>query len=578
MTVVTDDRAFSELAAQVIEHRVRVLESHRFTDPKQEQRWHQSIARVYELIPDFESATKYRALAGDRGTGESLGRIASSAEAEAIAAGGTRGEPAFDDRFARLFRDHLREAPFQPLREDLVTWRGAADIPSVDGIRAAAEAITDPKLRASSGVASDSVVAEILNWREAYRSLYWLRILGPLAGEILDEHAQMEVAGDLWTPRQIVLQPSDTLAEIRIGVWDTGVDPQTLGTAMWTNPREKADGIDNDSNGFIDDLHGISLTGLGSHRVGTMRSLLNLSRPYDTLLDDVIANADVSRGVENPGTLAFKQKLRTLPVNERVAFDRERSQVADYIHGTHVASIAAAGNPFARIVAVAHGYPDDSEDSRPPSLESVSAEASSSKTAIDYFRSQGVRVVTMSWLTSARVLEAEMERAGVGTSAEERGRLAREWFAVHRAGLEQAIKDSPQILFVCGAGNFSDDVDFSEYIPAGLELPNLVTVGAVDALDRPTSFTTTGKGVRLYANGNNIAALVPGGRTAVFSGTSASVPQVANAAAKMLAHDPSLTPQQIIRILAETGRPVDGLSEARSIDPRLAVERLRGSK
>jgi hypothetical protein len=578
MAVVADDDAFRELALRVARDRLRTPESHRFTDPKQEQRWYKSIARVYELIPDFDSAARYRAIAGDRGADASLGRIASAAEAEAIRAGGTRGEPAFDARFARSFREHLRRAPFGAIREELIGWRGAADVPNVDGIRAAAESITDPKLKASGGVASDSIVAEIMNWREAYRSLYWLRIVGPLAGELLEENAAREREGDLWTPRQIVLQPSDRLAEVRIGVWDTGVDPQTLGAAMWTNLAEAADGLDNDSNGFVDDLHGIALTGLGSPRPGTMRPLGTLGSRYEAILRHVIAQADIARGVENPGTVAFKRAVREMSVDARVAFDEERSRVADYVHGTHVASIAVAGNPFARVVAVAHGYPDDAEDSRPPSLETATAVASSSTTAIEYFRRQGVRVVTMSWLTSPRVLEAEMEQAGVGTTAAERGKLAREWFALHRTRLQEAIRNAPEILFVCGSGNFSDDVDFSEYIPAGLELPNLVTVGAVDALDRPTSFTTTGRGVRLYANGNNIAGLVPGGATAVFSGTSAAVPQVANAAAKLLAYDPTLTPPQIIRILAETGRPVEGVPGANAIDPRKAVQRLRTAR
>jgi len=55
--------------------------------------------------------------------------------------------------------------------------------------------------------------------------------------------------------------------DVVVGVIDTGVDhshPDLAGN-IWTNPAEIAgDGIDNDGNGFIDDMHGINaITGVG---------------------------------------------------------------------------------------------------------------------------------------------------------------------------------------------------------------------------------------------------------------------------------------------------------------------------
>lgn len=87
----------------------------------------------------------------------------------------------------------------------------------------------------------------------------------------------------------------------------------------------------------------------------------------------------------------------------------------------------------------------------------------------------------MSWLTSSRVLEAEMEKHGVGSSEEERRELARSWFAEDRTRLEAAIREVPEILFVSREDSSSDDFDFANSIPACLQLSNLVTVGAVDA-------------------------------------------------------------------------------------------------
>lgn len=576
MDVVTDDATFGRFAEQVVRHRKGVLTSHRFSDDAQLARWYRSLARVYTLMPDYKQAAIYHAKADElqRTQKASLGDLVRRVESRLATSGLQRRNAAYDEQFDALLLEAVRAAPFDEIRGELITWRAAADIPGPDGIRAAAEAITDIKLRATHGVASDAVANEIINWREAYRSLYWLPKLGPISARVLDENAHAEYTGDRWTSRQVSLDTSMHASNVLIGVWDTGVDPVALGDAMWRNPRETANSVDDDGNGFVDDLHGIALTNGGLARPGTLRDLGGLADKYDTVLNAVIAQADIDRGVENAGTDAFKRQLAAMSFEERVAMDEQRECVAQFVHGTHVASIAVAGNPFVKVLAVTHGAPDEATDDLPPTRESVLAEAKTSGTSIAYMRSMGVRIVTMSWLTSSRVLEDELERHGIGATPAERQAIAREWFKPVRDELESAIRESPDMLFVCGAGNFSDDVDFEEYIPAGLRLPNLVTVAAVDRLDRPTGFTSTGGHVTLFAMGSEVWGTVPGGRQAAFSGTSASVPQVANLAAKLLALEPGLSPEQLIAIMYGSGEPVEARAGARAIHPRRALDSL----
>ncbi len=55
-------------------------------------------------------------------------------------------------------------------------------------------------------------------------------------------------------------------ASVIVAVIDTGIDynhPDLMGN-LWTNPHETVDGVDNDGNGFIDDIYGINgITGTG---------------------------------------------------------------------------------------------------------------------------------------------------------------------------------------------------------------------------------------------------------------------------------------------------------------------------
>lgn len=68
---------------------------------------------------------------------------------------------------------------------------------------------------------------------------------------------------DLWGLRKIGMPATwDTTtgsAGLVVGVIDSGVDyshPDIGATQMWTNPNETRDGLDNDGNGFVDDIHG----------------------------------------------------------------------------------------------------------------------------------------------------------------------------------------------------------------------------------------------------------------------------------------------------------------------------------
>jgi subtilisin family serine protease len=147
----------------------------------------------------------------------------------------------------------------------------------------------------------------------------------------------------------------------------------------------------------------------------------------------------------------------------------------------------------------------------------------------------------------------DMVRNVAGTAdAIERKQLAAELFAIEKSALEKSIRAAPDILFVAGAGNEGNDASFSDYIPAGLSIPNLITVGAVDRTGREAIFTSVGGTVVIYANGVEIEAVVPGGQRRAFSGTSMASPQVANAAAKLAAMRPELSGAQLRQLLIDT--------------------------
>jgi len=109
-----------------------------------------------------------------------------------------------------------------------------------------------------------------------------------------------------------VEKSKQALSSVTVAVLDTGVDVShpELKDQMFINPNEKSDGIDNDNNCFVDDIHGIDAT-------------------FECGRDDGVAPQPGFADLGGPG--------KACP---RVRIDDELS--ANCGHGSHVAGIVAA--------------------------------------------------------------------------------------------------------------------------------------------------------------------------------------------------------------------------------------------
>ena len=254
------------------------------------------------------------------------------------------------------------------------------------------------------------------------------------------------------------------------------------------------------------------------------------------------------------------------------AFIEQLEFFSIFSHGTHVAGIASRGNPAIRL-AVGRITFDWHNIPLPPSEELSRRSAADDQAYVDWFRANHIRVVNMSWGGGPEDYESALEKNGMGKDAADRKAIANKLFAIERDGLYNAIKSAPEILFICAAGNADSNSSFNEMIPSSFKLPNLLAVGAVDQAGDEASFTSYGPTVQVDANGYQVESMIPGGDKLRMSGTSMASPNTVNLAAKLIALDPKLTPEQTIHLIV-SGATASEDGRRHNIDEKHSVELL----
>jgi subtilisin family serine protease len=129
-------------------------------------------------------------------------------------------------------------------------------------------------------------------------------------------------------------------------------------------------------------------------------------------------------------------------------------------------------------------------------------------------------------------------------------------------GFSQALKDVIEsahkagALFVAAAGNDSANNDSGDHFPANYDVPNVLSVAAINNKGELASFSNYGMKVLLAAPGVNIYSSLPKDKYASWSGTSMATPHVSGVAALLASHEPTLTNLQLKDRLVATVKPL----------------------
>ena len=474
-------------------------------------------------------------------------------------AAGSASGPAYLAAVRSSLEASLKPLPYAIIANDIKEAKASAELLGEGRLLGYVNEVLQPTVD-KTGALSSELAPGLVSVR------YALVLRLPLKQTLVDTYGAYLAANkiekpDIWAAREASLEAGRPYTPVVVAVWDSGVD-----TALFRGQvvrDTKGDpvliGFDKYSNPQNTELQ--VLTSAMQARLPTMKARTK-------------GFSDLQSNVDSPEASEVKQLLSTLPREQYKPTVEELSLAGNYMHGTHVAGIALAGNPYARLLVARMEFGNTLIPDPCPSLEQARKDAKSHAETVEFLKRNKARVVNMSWGESVNAIEGDLELCGIGKTQEERKKLAREYFEIDKQALEKAFASAPEILFITAAGNSNQDASFAEDAPADIVLPNLLTVGAVDTAGDEASFTSYGPTVKVHANGYQVESYLPGGDRVAFSGTSMASPQVANLAGKILAVNPALTPQQVIEIIVSTAeKSSDGRRTL--INPKKALEAAR---
>ena len=410
--------------------------------------------------------------------------------------------------------------------------------------------------------------------------------------------------------------------KVIVGIVDSGVDinHEDLKAVIWTNPKEiTGNGIDDDKNGYIDDIHGWNFLGDAVHEQLEMTRIvkkgpgtpdydkakaqleeelkgiqpqkqqldfiLNAEKTVATFLKKSDFTLEEVKAIQSDETGVKQAKAmftQILSKSTKAEFDAQIEEFKDYVYGqiNYNLNVEFDGR---KIVG---DNPNDLNDTKYGNNNVVGPEPKEAKhgTHVAGIVAQvrgnnlgGDGVTNNAQILTVRAVPNGDEydkdialgiRYAVDNGAKVINGSFGKYYSQQKEWVIDAIKyaESKDVLVVIAAGNESFDLDVTNKYPNDTYdgspefAKNVLIIGALSPAygsKMIADFSNYGKNnVDIYAPGDEIYATTPLNTYEYLQGTSMASPNVAGVATLIRSYYPSLTAVQVKQIIMESGTPL----------------------
>jgi subtilisin family serine protease len=410
--------------------------------------------------------------------------------------------------------------------------------------------------------------------------------------------------------------------KVIVGIVDSGVDinHEDLKAVIWTNPKEIAgNGIDDDKNGYIDDIHGWNFLGDAVHEQLEMTRIvkkgpgtpdydkakaqleeelkgiqpqkqqldfiLNAEKTVATFLKKSDFTLEEVKAIQSDETGVKQAKAmftQILSKSSKAEFDAQIEEFKDYVYGqiNYNLNVEFDGR---KIVG---DNPNDLNDTKYGNNNVVGPEPKEAKhgTHVAGIVAQvrgnnlggdgvtnNVEILTVRAVPNGDEYDKDIAlgiRYAVDNGAKVINGSFGKYYSQQKEWVIDAIKyaESKDVLVVIAAGNESFDLDVTNKYPNDTYdgspefAKNVLIIGALSPAygsKMIADFSNYGKNnVDIYAPGDEIYATTPLNTYEYLQGTSMASPNVAGVATLIRSYYPSLTAIQVKQIIMESGTPL----------------------
>lgn len=271
--------------------------------------------------------------------------------------------------------------------------------------------------------------------------------------------------------------------------------------------------------------------------------------PEETFIEDALAKTEEVRvciidngfHLSHPGLqhrMARDEKGNILSLD---VTDNDTNPFTDSPHGSHVAGIASKNSQKIKIVGVKITTNDNLRlgNTWRTDVEIRDNVLKEIKQALAYCAKQKANIVNLS------LVYGELSKSESTNAEKYKMQL---W----KSEYLKILDSYPEHLYVVAAGNRALPLEESTAFPAGIQLPNLITVGAYDSYSNDLWLEEEGRGsnyssifVDVAAPGVLVYSFSINGDFDSFSGTSMASPFIVNVAARIKLQEPYLSSSQL---------------------------------